>query len=367
MRSRAALVGWLMAASLRLVAAAPPERAYAGAESCGTCHQEKVASQRTSEHARALSRPADHSLAGKFVPARSFTLSGKYGFQFRWSGTELRLRASDSVKDIDFPLEWAFGAGSQAVTFTSKANSDWYLENSLTYYPAAGTYSRTPGQSKTAEDSLAASLGRLYGSDLGGDMAACLQCHSTGPVTRTATGDLQPSIPGVQCEACHGPGRTHLVAARAGDVVLARNSIQNPAHSTAGQMNAACGKCHREPASDPGTIDWKVPWNVRHQPVYLNESACFRQSAGELRCTTCHDPHGSLQQDDASYNAVCSTCHRDGMRPPSASCLRSESRNCVGCHMPRVSPQAYLSFTNHWIGVYGPGDKLKPIIRLVKK
>jgi hypothetical protein len=28
--------------------------------------------------------------------------------------------------------------------------------------------------------------------------------------------------------------------------------------------------------------------------------------------------------------------------------------------MPRVSPQAGLRFTNHWIGVYAAGAKLKP-------
>jgi formate-dependent nitrite reductase cytochrome c552 subunit len=42
-------------------------------------------------------------------------------------------------------------------------------------------------------------------------------------------------------------------------------------------------------------------------------------------------------------------------------CLTQTVANCIDCHMPKVSPQIPLRFTNHWIGVYGPGAKLKPI------
>jgi hypothetical protein len=97
---------------------------------------------------------------------------------------------------------------------------------------------------------------------------------------------------------------------------------------------------------------------VRHQPIYLNESACFRKSQGKLRCTTCHDPHEAAERRPAAfYNSRCHACHNESLRPPAIAC----TTNCVDCHMPLVSPQAPLRFTNHWIGVYRSGSRLKPV------
>jgi hypothetical protein len=104
-------------------------------------------------------------------------------------------------------------------------------------------------------------------------------------------------------------------------------------------------------------VDWNNPWNVRHQPVSFSQSACFRNSNGGFSCLTCHDPHQPLSTDQAAYNSKCQACHNPAEHPAAGQ----ESRNCVGCHMPRVVPQSYLRFTNHWIGVYRNGSGLKPV------
>jgi hypothetical protein len=302
-------------------------------------------------------------LAPRFTPAQSFVRSGKYRFQFLREGRDLRVHATDGTRDIEAPLEWAFGAGTQAVTFASRVDKDWYLEHSLSYFTLGDTYASTPGQPAPAVDILPAALGRLYRSQGNtDDIVSCFQCHSTGPVSRSASGELKPSDAGVKCEACHGPGLAHVNEVQAGGRRV-RQTIQNPGRTTAVEMNTACGNCHRPPASAGAQVDWKVAWNVRHQPVYLSESACFLKSEGALRCTTCHNPHTSLSHDSGGYNAKCSACHSEGKHPPATVCLRSAAKNCIECHMPRVSPQSYLAFTNHWIGVYGPGDKLKPLAR----
>jgi len=50
----------------------------------------------------------------------------------------------------------------------------------------------------------------------------CIRCHVTGSPEQIAAEKDMPSHPGVQCESCHGAGRAHVEAARAGDASKAR-------------------------------------------------------------------------------------------------------------------------------------------------
>ena len=334
---------------------------YVGAENCGSCHPDKLAKQSVSEHAHALSRPFAHALAKNFVPDKTFVRSGKFKFQFFRKEQKLYVRASDDSRQIDIPIDWAFGAGSQGVTFVTRINPESYIEHSLSYYPAASSYSSTPGQPVPAEDSLRAALGKLFRSNT--EMRNCFQCHSTGPVALSESGWLEPLEMGVRCESCHGPGRSHIEAAKSGRPKQARSAIKNPARMNAKQLILFCGTCHRQPAAPGSETDWKVSWNVRHQPVYLNQADCFRKSSGALSCLTCHDPHSKLETSKSSYNSKCMGCHTQNTNAPAATCVSRPNPDCVGCHMPRVSPQSFMSFANHWIGIYQPGDGLKPVPR----
>ncbi|MEO8053457.1 MAG: multiheme c-type cytochrome [Acidobacteriota bacterium] len=263
---------------------------------------------------------------------------------------------------MNLPLEWAFGGGDQAVTFVTRVDEDWYLEHYLTYYSAPRALGPTPGQEGLVADSLPHAVGLLYKTlDPNTGVMGCFQCHSTGPVGIGAKRELQPAELGVRCEACHGPGSLHRDAAVLGQKETARKLIGNPRRMSAAELNQFCGTCHRRPAPPGSATDWNVAWNVRHQPVYLNQAACFRKSNGALSCLTCHDPHQDLRRNDvAYYNQKCLSCH-GASRPPQPVCVATKPANCIGCHMPQVSPQAYLRFTNHWIGVYAQGSGLKPI------
>lgn len=254
-------------------------------------------------------------------------------------------RGADATNSIEIPAEWAFGAGAQAVTFVSRVDKHWYIEHAYSYYAAMDAFALTPGQHALTPKTLTEAVGLMYKTnDPAFGIRGCFECHSTGGIRETDD-VLAPAENGVQCEACHGPGSGH--AARPG-----RSRLINPAKLSAMGLNDLCGRCHRPPASDPARIDWNYAWNVRHQPVYLNQSLCFATSRGKLSCLTCHAAHQPLVRRDAFYNAKCSACHA-----PSKSCRT----NCVDCHMPRVSPEPPLQFTNHWIGVYGEGAKLRPL------
>jgi Cytochrome c554 and c-prime len=339
-----------------------PSESFVGETECGACHRDKFETQSRSEHAHALSHPADHALTRDFTQTTDFLRSARFRFHFFRVDGNLRVRAWDGIDEIEIPLDWAFGAGQQAVTFVSRIDSDWYLENALSYYSAAHSFAATPGQQDPAERSLRAAVGQMYRTDdaISG-ISGCFECHSTGPVTRDATGALHPHETGVRCEACHGGGAAHKVSALSNNRKQAVGRIGNPGRMTAGELNIFCGNCHRAPGAKGVQIDWNIAWNVRHQPIYFSQSACFRQSKDTFSCVTCHDPHTALVRNDSFYDGKCRECHNERARKPAKACGETGTSNCVQCHMPTVSPQAWLRFTNHWIGVYSGGGKLKPV------
>lgn len=327
--------------------AAPEPPRYTGAAACARCHPQQSAAQSATGHAHALAPAESHRLRSSF-PLGATEARRPPRFRFRFDGFTARI--DDNTEVLAVPMEWAFGAGEQAVTFVSRANARFYLEHYLSFYSALAKFGPTPGQLKLQPQNLAEAAGLLYPvGDAAAGIDACFECHSTGKLSAA----LVPAENGVRCEACHGPGAAHVESA-------GKAPIDNPKHLSAPKLNELCGRCHRPPASDPAKVDWNFAWNVRHQPVYLSQSACFIKSAGKLSCLTCHAPHEPLERRVAAYDARCNACHTPEQR--ASVCA---PRDCAGCHMPRVSPEPPLRFTNHWIGVYrDAGSRLQPLRRL---
>lgn len=334
---------------------------YAGAAACQACHPIESASQRLSGHANSLARPWQHRLADTFASGPGTAPSERVRVRLRVAGNSAAIETLSGGAATAETADWAFGAGEQAVTFVSRADRDWYLEHRWSYYAGIDGLALTPGHQRTASDFPEGSAGiryRIFSPDA--EILNCFACHSTGPLRLGDGYAIVPWEPGVRCEACHGGGAGHIRAVAAGNIERSRDLIRHPGRLPAGDLNAYCGACHRPPQSDPDEIDWSDPWNVRHQPVYLSRSPCFKSGRG-LSCLSCHDPHQPLARGAADhYNAACMECHAGSGPAPAEVCPPPKSAACHSCHMPRVRPQAELEFTNHWIGVYETGSPLRP-------
>jgi len=276
------------------------------------------------------------------------------GFRFILQ-RDFRIRVAKADAEMEIPVEWAFGSGTHGVTFVSRIAGDSYLEHAFSYYAGADSFDLSPGHRALPSRTLLEAAGqtfRLQGP--APNIRACFQCHSTGPVTVLAKGDLEINETGVRCEACHGPGQLHAAKP-------AKGSIRNPRSMTAGDLNRFCGSCHRSPDGGPGVNDFTNPWNVRHQPPYLEQSRCFRSSGGALSCLSCHPAHELLRRNDPDYySGKCKSCHTGDRRPPAKVCLADASPDCTSCHMPSVAADPHLNFRNHWIGVYTGSPNLIP-------
>lgn len=331
---------------------------FIGAPACGVCHAQQYAAQSRSEHARALFPAAAHPLAANFM-FRGVDLGDTFQYDIERRDENLYYRARKGEDHREKVIEWAFGAGQQAVTFVSKLDDDNYVELRTSYYPGSGLAS-TPGHQNHTPQTADEALGVRYKTfSPRSEILSCFGCHSTGLPSLGEGFAIQPAELGVRCESCHGPGRKHSELIAAGNAGAAREAIGNPARLAATEQMNFCGECHRPPASGDAAIDWGDPWNVRHQPLYLVESSCFLKSQDGLTCMYCHDPHVPLRRNDtAYYNSRCESCHGSGKNPPAEICNSGD--NCAICHMPAVQPQRELTFHNHWIGVYAEGKPRRP-------
>jgi predicted CXXCH cytochrome family protein len=178
--------------------------------------------------------------------------------------------------------------------------------------------------------------------------AQCLVCHTTdydkGYDTASDTYASRWREMGVGCEACHGPGRAHVEARRAGR--------DDPwAHADTERLVDACGACHARrveraaftpgdafaDAFEPELLDTDAYHPDGQVKEELYELVSFQQSKmfhEGVRCWNCHDPHGDGTK--AEGNALCRTCH-DAKYESDAHThhpVGSAGADCRGCHMP---------------------------------
>ena len=141
-----------------------------------------------------------------------------------------------------------------------------------------------------------------------GETQRCFGCHTTASTTNR---HFDPSrlIPGVTCEACHGPGAKHVAAMKADKI---KNGITVDSRSWPAQPGRSGRFLRRMSPKLRGRGLSKTFGirNVRFQPYRLERSQCWIKSNNGITCLSCHNPHQSRVRDLASYDDRCLTCHQ---------------------------------------------------------
>ena len=201
----------------------------------------------------------------------------------------------------------------------------------------------------------------------------CATCHAdvakgfaNNPHTKMV---LMHGDAGVTCENCHGPGKAHVEGG--GDP----SKIFNPAKAPAKQVNATCEKCHaathpnfdRSPHERAGLscVSCHSVHQAAPQTTLLKTSQpalCYECHAdlkaqthmpfhhpineGVVKCTDCHDVHGTFQPNNlrntADQSMVCVKCHTDVRGPFVYEHMPVKADGCMGCHTPHGSVNARL-------------------------
>ena len=302
--------------------------------------------------------------------------SKPYSYRIVRQGDSSLYTVTDGHATFSEPILWAFGLGKAGQTYVFQHNGSYY-ESRVSFFNDTQSLDFTLGVSPSTPPSLDEAAGRIITPN---ETHLCFGCHSTGGVTGERL-ELDHLVPGVTCEACHGPGAEHVAALQSGKP--GGPHIFNPSQLNSWDLADFCGSCHRS-WMQVEVMNLKTIANVRFQPYRLALSKCFDAEDRRISCLACHDPHQNLNQDLASYDAKCLACHRASSapaanapapaetaasqpsdhresdapagqlqaQPPFAPACKAEKRLCVTCHMPRYSlPGAHFKFADHNIRI----------------
>ena len=339
-------------------------KGYVGSEACADCHSAIVSTQSESEMARAAFRLSGGA-AGQ--PAPGDFESGSYTYRFIAKNTPpgYSLEVTSNGQSISSPIIWTMGAGVHGQTYLLDKNGGLF-ESQASSFSFINRVGLSPGHKPVEEGSLESALATpLKGSE----GLRCFACHTTASSANSKLNTVD-AVPGVHCEACHGPGLDHVKAIMAGHKVEGRQATFNPASLTPTSSIDFCGACHRttmdvilhEP--EPGA------YTIRFQPYRLEESRCWKTTKdARLACTECHDPHAPMVRDARFYDQKCLSCHslrKDAKHDVASGAWAAKPKicpkataDCASCHMPKsYVPEMNSTFVDHFIRIVRPGESV---------
>jgi Cytochrome c554 and c-prime len=337
--------------------------AFVGSAECSRCHAEETYPQASTPMQHAAIRATDPAFLKTLSPLTLSSNPFNYTLTPTSAGADYTITSGE--QKLSRPLEWVMGSGELGQTFLYQIDDHWY-ESQVSSYTHAPKLDITPGHTGDSGASLTAAFGLALSTE---DAQRCFGCHTTQSMTTQGFSPLH-AVPGLGCEACHGPGREHVnkmngvsihSASPANASPATPHGILNPAKLSPVDSVDFCGACHRTWA-DVAFSKGMGSTLIRFQPYRLELSKCWGKN-GDLRitCVACHDPHQPLNRDPVSYDKRCLQCHtKTTSAHPAANVAKTcpkATQQCVTCHMPKVEvANMHGDFTDHDIRIVRPGE-----------
>lgn len=337
----------------------PSLNAYTGPQACKQCHADKFNTQALTAM-RQNAVLANHSRVLHAHPRLTFQV-GPYHYLIETDAQHSLYTVTNGKEALSSPLLWAFGTSRVGQSWLFKRADGHYYEARVTYFTSLKGLGFTPGRALAHPATVEQAMDRMVPPT---EVKQCFSCHTTEAVIGT-TFDPTHLVPGVTCEACHGPGAQHVADMKAlmnGDLAAGqKNDIFDPAKLDVNDQVDFCGACH--------STWWDVklsgvtgPDTARSAPYRLEMSQCWgKYGDPRLECTACHDPHLPLNTNLASYDHACLRCHNTVVGAPLTAALPGKAcpvakHDCASCHMPKVYVKMmHASFTDHMIRIVKPG------------
>jgi tetratricopeptide (TPR) repeat protein len=211
----------------------------------------------------------------------------------------------------------------------------------------------------------------------------CADCHSTNVHKNFDVKSLQYhttfSEIDVSCEACHGPGSTHVQLAKSNSLFWDRNLgkglTANMKVASAESQIQVCAECHarRQVLADnynPGDNYWdhygtELLSRLTYHPDGQVEDEVFEHGSylqskmyhKNIRCTDCHEPHTAKLKHEG--NKLCTSCHQHPAGKYDTPLHHhhkegTKGASCVECHMPQTTYMEVHARRDHSLRVPRP-------------
>jgi predicted CXXCH cytochrome family protein len=388
--SGAVVAAWFSTKQRAAHPSSNPENSYVNAAVCTGCHADLAAGFKKTgmgrsfarlrpEHVPDFGKPFHHKASDSYFAI--IARDGRY-YQRRWQIGFDGKETNVDEKQVDYVV----GSGNHSFTYLHLAGHGTLQVLPLSWYSEKGGYwNMSPGYD---QPDFPGSIRPVH--------YECMFCHNAYPkipqaLEHAANAEMtfvEPLPEGIDCQRCHGPGQRHVALASSGvSRDQLRAAIVNPKRLAPERELEVCLQCHLETTSEdlphsmrrfdrapfsyvPGQPlgdfreefdqqgGMKNRFEIAHGAYRLRQSQCYIQSAGKLRCTTCHNPHDIPHGPAAAahYNAVCEQCHAKLAR----TAPHTAGADCIACHMPkrRTDDVVHVVMTDHFIERQKPADDL---------
>ena len=325
------------------------ESGYLGRDTCAGCHKDIAATHIRTNMARTWQGVA----ITQHVPANYFQTHAEgpapeIEYALKRTGQNLQYRVQmPGQLPVEFPVETMVGGDRHGISFLLRVPAleglplprARLLEARYFHYAEQNRLAFSLGFPEEKPSTYETALGRVLTPYL---EKRCLGCHGAPRThgTRVETG--------VACENCHGPGQPHLAALGAHSRDL---RILNPDKLPVAERMRPCSQCH----AGSSVIEDPMPDDalISDQVTALKNSECWRESAGQITCTNCHDPHQDAPRPVlvARAEKTCLRCHSATVTNRAGLCPVNRVTGCVGCHMANEIRGAFV-IAEHWIRVH---------------
>ena len=364
------------------VAIAAVAAKHAGSAQCATCHAREHAAWKGSDHDLAMQLADGKSVLGDFANAK-FTYAGTTSTFSRRDGKFFVNTDGPDGKLADYEIKYAFGVRPlQQYLIELPGGRLQALGIAWDSRPKTQGGQRWfhlyPNQNIKAGDPL-----HWTGVQQNWNFQ-CAECHSTNLRknfdAKSGTFDSKWDEINVACEACHGPGSSHVAwankrrrlagAPASKGLALALDERKGvtwmPVAETGNAKRSAprtttrelgmCARCHgRASRISDDYVHGKPPqdthrlalledglyWNdgqMRDEVYNWGSFAQSRMHAQGVTCSDCHEPH-SLQLR-APGNGVCAQCHLPAKFDTARHTHHADGTPgaaCAACHMPTTT------------------------------
>ncbi len=355
--------------------------AYTNPQQCAACHPEVAAKFRSSGMARSFAafRP-DRTGAGFQGSTVFIHAASERHYTMMRRGEQAVMRRHQLAEDgsevnvVEKRIDYILGSGNKAQTFLHRNERGELIELPVAWYTGdGGFWAMNPGYDRPDHDDFR----RRIRYD-------CFFCHNAYPDLGGADESFYSNafyprrLPeGIDCQRCHGPGRTHVErASRGAGQAQVRESILNPARLSPERQLEVCMQCHLQTTSrslpysivrmERGVFSFSPQqtlssyvlhfdhaagkgyddkFEIAHAAYRLRQSVCFERRK-PVTCTSCHDPHKAERGNLARATQTCRNCHAGSL-----SAAHPKGGDCAGCHMPRRRTEdvIHVVMTDHRI------------------